>query len=312
MRSAQQRRMMNSIREVLGPNGDVITIQDDIKVEAARFFEEFYTSQPAHLEIITTQKLQELLSFRCSAEERAMLIKEVSEEDIKKVIFSMPSNKSPGPDGYTTEFFKGVWSIVGRDVVAAVKSFFVKGFLPKGLNATILALVPKTEEARELKNYRPIACCNLLYKVISKIIANRLKTILPQLIKLNQSAFVQQRLLMENVLLATEMVKDYHKPNISPRCVMEIDISKAFDSVQWEFVLNILMALSVPDSFVHWVRLCITTPSFSVQVNGELAGLFRSKRGLRQGCPLSPYLFVMCMNVLSCLIDKGAVEKTIG
>ena len=83
---------------------------------------------------------------------------------------------------------------------------------------------------------------------------------------------------MENVLLATELVKDYHKENISPRCAMKIDISKAFDSVQWPFVLKTLMAMGFPESFIHWIRLCITTPSFSVQVNGELGGYFQSKR----------------------------------
>lgn len=114
---------------------------------------------------------------------------------------------------------------------------------------------------------------------------------------------------MENVLSATELVKDYHNPTISPRCAMKIDISKAFDSVQWDFVLNTLLALGFPLMFVHWIKLCITTPSFSVQVNGELAGYFQSKRGLRQGCSLSPYLFVICMNVLSSRMDKAAMDK---
>lgn len=114
---------------------------------------------------------------------------------------------------------------------------------------------------------------------------------------------------MENVLLASELVKNYHKESISPRCLMKIDISKAFDSVQWDFVLKILEAIEVPANFIQWIRLCITTPSFSVQVNGELAGYFQSKRGLRQGCSFSPYLFVLCMNVLSHKINKAAKEK---
>ena len=113
---------------------------------------------------------------------------------------------------------------------------------------------------------------------------------------------------MENVLLASELVKNYHKEEVSPRCVVKIDISKAFDSVQWSFVLKSLEALGVPEKFIHWIKLCITTPSFSVQVNGDLAGYFQSTRGLRQGCSVSPYLFVLCMNVLSHKIDK-AVEK---
>ena len=161
----------------------------------------------------------------------------------------------------------------------------------------------------EMKDFRPIACCNVLYKVVSKILANRLKEILLRIITQNQSAFVKGRLLIENVLLASELVKDYHKEDVSPRCLMKIDISKAFDSVQWEFVLKSLEALGFPGRFIHWVRLCITTPSFSVQVNGDLAGYFQSSRGLRQGCSISPYLFVLCMNVLSHKLDKAVREK---
>lgn len=163
-----------------------------------------------------------------------------------------------------------------------------------------------------MRDYRPISCCIVIYKVVSKIISNRLKVILPRIIAENQSAFVKGRLLMENVLLASELVKDYHKESISPRCAMKIDISKAFDSVQWSFLLNSLMAMGFPEKFIHWIRLCISTPSFSVQVNGELAGYFQSTRGLRQGCSLSPYLFVICMNVLSYKIDEAAREKKFG
>ncbi|GJT82364.1 putative non-LTR retroelement reverse transcriptase [Tanacetum coccineum] len=117
---------------------------------------------------------------------------------------------------------------------------------------------------------------------------------------------------MENLLLATEIIKDYHKEDITARCAMKIDISKAFDSVQWPFLLNVLKALDMPDKYIHWINLCISSASFSVQVNGELAGYFPSSRGLRQGCSLSPYLFVICMNVLSKKIDEAARIKRIG
>lgn len=234
-----------------------------------------------------------------------MLEAEVSAEEIRRVLFSMLSNKSPGPDGFPSEFFKFTWPILSQDFTVAIHSVFRFGFLPKGVNSTILALVPKKAASMEMRDYRPIACCNVLYKVVSKILANRLKLLLPRVITENQSAFIKGRLLMENVLLASELVKDYHKDVVSPRCVMKIDISKALDSVQWDFVLKILEALGVPAKFLRWIELCITTPSFSVQVNGELAGYFQNARGLRQGCSLSPYLFVLCMNVLSHKIDKA-------
>ena len=117
---------------------------------------------------------------------------------------------------------------------------------------------------------------------------------------------------MENVLLAIEIVKDYHREDIFSRCAMMIDISKAFDSVQWIFLLNTLQALGLPAKFIKWISLCITTASFSVQVNGELAGYFQRNRGLRQGCSLSPYLFVLCINVLSKMLDEAASRNLIG
>ena len=118
--------------------------------------------------------------------------------------------------------------------------------------------------------------------------------------------------MIENVLLATELVKDYHKDSVSSRCAIKIDISKAFDSVQWSFLSKVLSAMNFPPIFIHWIMLCVTTASFSVQVNGDLAGYFRSSRGLRQGCSLSPYLFVICMDVLSKMLDKGASDRKFG
>lgn len=263
------------------------------------FLKKILNHKPSDYNGMTIHELQSLLHYRCSDVDRDALTREVTDEEIRKVLFSMPNDKSRGPDGFTSEFFKASWSIIGNDFLIAIKSFFVKIFFPKGVNSTILALIPKKDEVKEMKDYRPISCCNVLYKVISKILANRLKGLLPGFISESQLAFVQNRLLMDNLLLATELVKDYHKDSVSPRCAVKIDILKAFDSVQWDFVLNTLLVLNFPEEFVHWISLCITSASFLVQVNGELAGYFRSARGLRQGCSLSPYLFVICMNVLS-------------
>lgn len=300
------REIRNAIHEIWCADGSIVTTDEEIQKEAERYYAEFMNFIPTDYEGAEVDKLRDLLGFQGSEEDCIKLEKEVSKEEVKGVIFKMAGSKSPGPDGFTSEFFKQSWSIIGDDVTVAVQSFFLKGFLPKGVNSTILALIPKKEEAKEMKDYRPISCCNVLYKIISKIIANRLKLILPKCIAVNQSAFINERLLMENVLLATELVKDYHKDSVSPRCAMKIDISKAFDSVQWSFLINTLKAMGLPEKFIHWITLCISTASFSVQINGELAGYFQSSRGLRQGCSLSPYLFVICMNVLSKMIDEAA------
>lgn len=135
---------------------------------------------------------------------------------------------------------------------------------------------------------------------------------LPFFIEPNQSAFVEGRLLLENVLLATELVKDYHRDSNSPRCAIKFDISKAFDTVQWPFILSIFRALGFPEVFVNWIYICISSAYFSVVINGEVEGFFGSNRGIRQGCSLSPYLFVMVQNVLSKLLDRAFQNGRIG
>ena len=117
---------------------------------------------------------------------------------------------------------------------------------------------------------------------------------------------------MENFLLASELVKSYHKNTASARCALKIDISKAFDTVQWPFFLSTLTALGFPTEYIVWIEKCISLSSFSVEINGKLAGYFNRKRGLRQGCALSSYLFVICMEVLSKILDRAAVQKKFG
>ena len=184
--AAKVREVRNAIREIKCPSGDVISMQEEIKIEAEKFFKEFLTFESSELQHITVAELKELLPFRCTDTERSTLTKPVSEEEIWEVLFHMPNDKSPRPDGFTTEFFKASWSVIAKDFTVAVQSFFSKGFLPMGLNSTILALIPKKDAATEMKDYRPISCCNVLYKVISKIIANRIKATLPQCIAHNQ------------------------------------------------------------------------------------------------------------------------------
>lgn len=299
-KAATVREIRNSIREIKRSDGSIADNQEDIKKEAVDHFYNFLNHVPVDYQEASVEDLKMLLNYNCSDEDRNMLTRGVTAEEIKKVLFSMAADKSPGPDGYTSEFFKASWSIIGGDFVVAVQSFFDKGFLPKGINSTILALIHKKNDATVMKDYRPISCCNVMYKVISKILANRMKGLLPLFMSLNQSAFVKDRLIMENVLLASELVKNYHNELVTERCAMKIDVSKAFDSVEWSFLLKVLAALNFPEKFVIWIKKCIEMPSFSIQINGELAGYFNSRRGLCQGCALSKSL------------DKAALENRIG
>lgn len=109
-----------------------------------------------------------MTDFRCTLQDCNLLESEVSEEEVRKVLFAMPNNKSPGPDGFPAEFFRTTWSVLGKDFVTSVQSVFRYGFLPKGVNSTILALVPKRLNSLEMKDYRPTACCNVVIRLFRR------------------------------------------------------------------------------------------------------------------------------------------------
>lgn len=249
--------------------------------------------------------IDSLKKFRCSPEMRAMLSAEVSNDEIKNIIFALRRNKSPGPDGYNAEFLRASWSIIGPKITSAVKEFFTAGKILRQWNCTAITLIPKSVNASKITEFRPISLCNVLYKVISKVIATRLETVLPEIISPHQSAFVKGRLLIENVLLATELVQNFNQANVSARGVLKVDLRKAFDSLKWEFILRVLRVANFPEVFVNWIQQCITTPSFSINVNGDLCGFFEGKQGIRQGDPISPYLFVIAMEVFASLVQTG-------
>jgi hypothetical protein len=217
----------------------------------------------------------------------------------------MDDNKALGPDGYTSAFFKKAWSIVGADFCSAVKDFFASRELLKQLNHSTIALVPKSSTANSAADYRPLSCCNVTYKVISKILAGRLAHVLDDIISPSQNAFLGGRLMADNINLMQELVRSYGRIRVSPRCTIKIDFKKAFDTVQWPFLRDLLHLLGFPARFVHLVMKCVETASFSVCINGNLFGFFPGKCGVRQGDPLSPYLFIICMEYFSRLLKSS-------
>jgi hypothetical protein len=240
-----------------------------------------------------------------NVDSHAYLLAPVTADDIKQVLFSMDDNKAPGPDGYTSAFFKKAWSIVGTDFCSAVKDFFASGELLKQLNHSTIALVPKSTTANSAADYRPISCCNVTYKVISKILAGRLAHVLNDIISPSQNAFLGGRLMADNINLMQELLRNYGRKRVSPRCTIKIDFKKAFDTVQWPFLRDLLHLLGFPAGFVRLVMECVETVSFSVCINGNLYGFFPGKCGVRQGDPLSPYLFIICMEYFSRLLKSS-------
>lgn len=144
------------------------------------------------------------------------------------------------------------------------------------------------------------------YKCISKILANRLQGVLPYLIDKTQSAFIKGRSIVDNVLLMQEVVRGYHRDSGSPRCSIKVDLMKAYDSVDWGFLIDTLSAMGFPSIFIQWISQCISTAYYSVIINGSLEGFFPGRRGLRQGDPISPYLFLIVMQGFSEIFKQKA------
>ncbi|XP_021996985.1 uncharacterized protein LOC110894117 [Helianthus annuus] len=231
------------------------------------------------------------------------MVRPVTAEEVRKAMFSMGSDKAPGPDGYTAGFFKGAWPIIGSEVSNAVIDFFATGKLLRELNHTLIVLIPKIPSPSVVTDYRPIACCNVLYKCISKIIAERIKVALNDIVSGNQSAFVPGRKISDNILLTQELMHNYHRNIGPPKCAFKVDIQKAYDTVDWRFLKRILVGFGFHPTMVHWIMVCVSTTTFSVCINGDVHGFFKGNRGLRQGDPISPYLFTLVMEVLTAILQ---------
>jgi hypothetical protein len=178
--------------------------------------------------------------------------------------------KAPGPDGLPARFFQRNWLLLKEDVTKAVQAFFASGIMPEGANETCIVLIPKTNHPKSMKNFRPISLCNVVYKVVSKCIVNRLRPLMQDIISMSQSAFIPGRMITDNALIAFECIHAI-KENSDARgdfCAYKLDLSKAYDRVDWDFLNKVLLKLGFQSSWVQWVMSCVTSLRYRVRFNG--------------------------------------------
>lgn len=235
------------------------------------------------------------------------LISPVNDQEIKKAMESMGAMRAPGPDGLNGLFFQKNWDTIGGDVCVAIKEFFENGNLPSELNETVVTLIPKVPLPECLNHLRPISCCNYIYKIISKIIVLRMRGFMGDLVSQNQSAFVGGRLIQDNLIIAQEAFHALKQKNRGGKdnLAIKLDMSKAYDRVEWGFTKKVLIAYGFDIGWVDRIMKLITTVTYSYKVNGFTSPVLIPQRGLRQGDPLSPFIFILVADVLSLMINEA-------
>jgi len=236
-----------------------------------------------------------------------MLVSDFSEEEVRATIWGCDSSKSPGPDGFNFGFIKSCWDILKKDVMSTVKDFAGFGCWPRGSNALFLRLIPKVENPQQLGEFRPISLVGCLYNIISKALSLHLKKVIGKIIDIRQSAFIEGRGLLDSVLITNEVLEDYKRKR--KRCIFfKVDYEKAYDSVKWDFIYYMLRRLGFYDRWIQWIKGCLESASVSVLVNRSPTREFFPRKGLRQGDPLAPFLFLIVVEGLAG-VTRVAKEK---
>lgn len=274
---------------------DPIAVKEGVKMFFEEKFQEVEDQDP-NLDGIEFKQLSDV--------DNSWLVEKFDMAEIKAAVWDCEGNKSPGPDGLNFSFLQKFWDLVSHDVKRMVDDFFRDGRWPRGTNSSFITLIPKCDSPQGLTDYRPISLVGCLYKIVAKILAARIKRVLPKVIDENQYAFLEGRGMMDSVVIANEVlheVKNLGKPST----IFKVDFEKAYDSVRWRFLFYMMRRLNFGEKWISWIKGCLESSFVSVLVNGSPTSEFKMKKGIRQGDPLAPFLFLVVAEGLNGLMRKA-------
>jgi hypothetical protein len=298
-----KRKRRNTIVSVKDENGVMQYMPDGISNTFVNYFRSIFASTNANSgrPFMGTQPPQDTHDYTYSLPDN---------QEIFDTLKDMKRNASPGPDGFNVEFYIATWEWIGQDVVQLVRNFFQTGIMPAHINDTHIALIPKKLVPLVPADYRPISLCNVIYKIIAKCLANRLKPHLPDYVHHSQQAFIEGRRISNNIIIAQEITHSFALSSWKNQSFMlKIDLAKAFDRLEWNFIVAALNRKGLHGHFINLIHSCVSSPTFSIVINGQPFARFHGHRGIRQGCPLSPYLFVLAINDLSIALQEAMSDK---
>ncbi|GJR01642.1 RNA-directed DNA polymerase, eukaryota, reverse transcriptase zinc-binding domain protein [Tanacetum coccineum] len=229
--------------------------------------------------------------------DRDYLERLVTLEEIKEAVLDCRSSKAPGPNGFSFAFVKKYWDIIQKDMFDFINFFFVSSEMPHGANTSFFTFIHKVNNLTLITDFRPISLIGTHYKIIAKILANRLAKVIDKIVSKEQSAFIAGRQILDGPIILSEII-EWHKKRNKQLLIFKVDFEKAFDSISWKYLDHILDSLGFGYTWRSWIKSCLSSSRASILVNGSPTSEFSINHGLRQGDPLSPFLFILVMEGL--------------
>ena len=275
---ATQTYRRNKIEGIKNARGQWCSDPKEVAKEVLDFYSDLFPSTQAFQPDLALETVQCLVTEDMNKD----LLAEFTKDEVKKALNQMAPLKAPGPDGMPPLFYQHYWKLVGKDITTSILSFLNSATLPEHLNHTFITLTPKVRNPELVSQFRPISLCNVLYKIFSKVLANRLKKILPHIITEHRSAFTKDRLIFDNNLIAFESLHNMqnHKSTKEGYMAIKLNMSKVYDRVEWPFLECVMKKLGFNERWITLMMLCMSSVSYSILINGAPQGFIRPTRGI--------------------------------